>query len=107
MERSYYFKDGKHYVVGGIIPPVLFNFVDKLAICPWWVNVPLGTTFDDIVWIKDDGTQTNPKPNNIEVKSSDGSSKYIIKKVGDKYHCSCPGYYRAKDRICKHIKQLK
>ena len=68
---------------------ILFNFVDKLAICPWWVNVPLNTTLDDIVWIKDDGTQTKPKSDTIEVKSSDGSSKYIIRKVDNKYHCSC------------------
>jgi hypothetical protein len=42
----------------------------------------------------------------IEVDSNSGGGKYQIQKIGDTYKCNCPGYYRSKDRICKHIKQI-
>jgi hypothetical protein len=105
-ERSYYFKDGKHYVTGGIIRPMLVNLVDKLAIIPWWVNVPLDTTLNDIVWIREDNESIQMQPEFIEIKSSSSNEKYRITKRIDKYHCTCQGYWRSKDRVCKHIKQV-
>jgi hypothetical protein len=38
---------------------------------------------------------------------SDPGSFYTVTKKGDKYKCTCPGSFRAKDRECKHIKQIK
>jgi hypothetical protein len=105
-ERSYYFKDGKHYVTGGIIRPMLINLVDKLAIIPWWVNVPLNTTLDDIIWIREDNEPVQTQPEFIEIKSSSSNEKYRITKKINKYHCTCPGFWRSKDRVCKHIKQV-
>lgn len=106
IEREYEFKDGKHYVKGGMIPPMIVDLVTKKAIIPWWVNVPLDTTLDDIIWERGDMEIIKPQSNIIEVASSSGEGKYQIKKIGDKYQCNCPGYWRSKDRICKHIKQI-
>jgi len=105
-EREYEFKDGKHYVKGGHVPPMIVDLVTKKAIIPWWINVPLNTTLDDIVWIREDKVEVKPQSNIIEVASSSGEGKYQIKKVGNKYQCNCPGYWRSKDRVCKHIKQI-
>jgi hypothetical protein len=104
-ERGYYFKDNKHYVTGGSIPPMLVNLIDKMSIIPWWVNVPLDTTLNDIIWIKEDKEQI--KPNYFEIKSSSSNEVYCVtKRPNNKYHCTCPGYWRSKDHICKHIKQV-
>lgn len=105
-ERSYYFKDGKHYVTGGIIPPMLINLVDKLAIIPWWINVPLNTTLNDIVWIREDNESVQMQPEFIEIKSSSSNEMYRVTKRVNKYYCTCQGYWRSKDRVCKHIKQV-
>lgn len=105
-EHSYYFKDGKHYVTGGIIPPMIVNLVNKSAIIPWWINVPLDTTLNDIVWIREDNESVQIQPEFIEIKSSSSNEKYRITKRINKYHCTCPGYWRSKDRVCKHIKQV-
>ena len=105
-ERSYYFKDGKHHVIGGNVSPVIINLVDKSSIVPWWVNVPLNTTLNDIVWIREDNEYIQLKPDFIEITSSSSGEKYKITKRVHTYHCTCPGYWRSKDHVCKHIKQV-
>lgn len=103
-ERSYYFKDGKHYVTGGIIPPIIINTASTYSIVPWWVEIPIGTTLDDIVWVKENIEST--QSNSIEFKSSSSNDIYFVTKRLNKHHCTCPGYWRSKDRVCKHIKQV-
>jgi len=105
-ERSYYFKDGKHYVVGGIIPPMIVDLTRTLAIIPWWVDVPFGTTLNDIVWIREDNESVQMQPEFIEIKSNSSNEMYRITKRVNKYYCTCQGYWRSKDRVCKHIKQV-
>jgi hypothetical protein len=104
-ERSYCFKNNKHYVTGGVMPPAILN-TTKTLIVPWWVEVPFGTTLDDIIWIKEDNGSIQVRPKYIDIKSSSSNEMYQITKRDTKYHCTCPGYYRSKDRVCKHIKQV-
>jgi len=105
-ERSYYFKDKKHYAVGGTVPPSLIDLNNKKSIVPWWVNVPLETTLEDVIWIKED-KQIQVESDYFEIKSSSSNEIYrVTKKPDNKYHCTCQGYWRSKDRICKHIKQV-
>jgi hypothetical protein len=105
-EREYYFKDNKHHVIGGIIPPHIIKLSGKTSIVPWWVEVPDNTTLEDIVWVRKEKT-TNTKPGYFEIKSSSGKETYRVTKTpNNKYHCTCPGYWRSKDHICKHIKQV-
>ena len=66
------------------------------------------TTFDDIVWIQPQPKKRTEPIVKINVSSSNGS-KYQTKYFPDSgnYQCNCMGYFRAKDRRCKHIKALE
>ena len=82
--------NGKTYAVGGN-----------------WVELPNGTTLNDILWYKP-LIKTKPKPlgKSVEVIGSKGN-KYIVKlnPVTNVISCTCPGYsFRRK---CKHQKELK
>lgn len=105
-KHVYQFKDGKHYITGGISHPAIAHLLNKSVILPFWIDVPSDTTLDDIVWTKSVNTKPKPISNIIEVSSSSGEGKYQIQKIGNTYKCNCPGYWRSKDRICKHIKQI-
>tara|TARA_R110000751_G_scaffold255344_1_gene354866 strand:- start:2434 stop:2727 length:294 start_codon:yes stop_codon:yes gene_type:complete len=50
-----------------------------------------------------------PKPVEeiYKFKSSSSDYEYTTKKFKDKISCNCPGYWRSKDRECKHVKQIK
>ena len=75
---------------------------------PQWQVVEDGTTLNDIEWIK-------PKPKRkhetivVETPSSKGDIIYKTRFYPDSgnYTCTCPGVWRAKDRMCKHIIKLK
>ena len=45
--------------------------------------------------------------NVFEFKSSSSDSIYKVRQNGDKLKCDCPGTWRAKDRRCKHIKEVE
>lgn len=84
---------------------MIINISDKTYILPVWLRVPQDTTLDQIEWEKEIPTPKTDS-NIIQVASSSGEGKYQIQKLGDTYKCNCPGYWRSKDRICKHIKQI-
>lgn len=98
------------------IPPTLFNANDgKRYILPTWQEVLPETTISDIEWVKmilTDEVKTKVKEkieeNTFKFESkSDPGSFYTVTKKGDKYKCTCPGSFRAFDKECKHIKQIK
>ena len=68
---------------------------------------------NDIEWIKPEPKvvqQQNVSPTNEEYKfesKSEPGSFYVVRVVGDKVKCNCAGQYRAKDRQCKHMKEVK
>jgi hypothetical protein len=93
------------YNIKSPIPPAIINLPNKSFIVPIWLEVPKGTTLDQIKWEKET-VKAKSNSNIIEVTSSSGEGKYQIQKIGHTYKCNCPGYWRSKDRICKHIKQL-
>lgn len=92
------------YTVSSSIPPSIIELNSGTYIVPAWMEVPKGTTLEQIVW-KPEKIVKVENPNIIEVKSSSGG-KYQIRKVGNVYQCNCPGYWRSKDRVCKHIKSI-
>jgi hypothetical protein len=93
------------YHVKSPFAPAIANFPNKSYIVPMWLEVPIGTELSQVTWEKD---IPSPKsdPNIFEVPSSDGKGFYQVQKVGVKWTCNCQGYWRSKDRICKHIKQV-
>ena len=93
------------FKIKSFYPPMIVNISDKTYVLPVWLRVPQGTTLNQVEWEKE---ILIPKadPNIIQVASSSGEGKYQIQKIGNTYKCNCPGYWRSKDRICKHIKQI-
>jgi hypothetical protein len=83
---------------------------------PTWKEVPLDTKLSDIQWEKENIQPVIKKDPKIIVEtfvsSSDVSILYKTKKVEREdgsfvYSCTCPGAWRAKDKRCKHIKELE
>ena len=82
----------------------------KTYLMPMWQEVVNGTTVNDINWIKPKVKTEKKEVIKHKFLSSKGDKEYITKEIktneGTTYTCNCPGYYRAKDRKCKHIKSL-
>ena len=90
-------------------PPSLMNLRDKKYIMPGWIEVLPETELNDIKWVK-------PKPKVkqepiivITISSSNANKTYKTVYYPDsgKFHCNCPGRWRAFDSKCKHIKSLE
>jgi len=98
------------------MPPTLVFIKGKQYLIPSWKEVPLGTELSDITWEKEKIQPVVKKEPKILVEtfvsSSDVSILYKTKKVEREdgsfaYSCTCPGAWRAKDKRCKHIKELE
>jgi hypothetical protein len=81
-------------------------------IIPSWQKVHPDTQLSDINWIKpvpkvveSKDTPTLNEEYKFESKSEPGSF-YVVRVIGDKVKCNCAGQYRAKDRKCKHMKEV-
>lgn len=84
--------------------PSLFRSNEgKVYIVPDWKEVPSTTSLKDIVWNK----VKQKSKTSFKIKSSTSNVEYTIFKVGSKYQCNCPGYWRSKKRECKHIRNLR
>jgi hypothetical protein len=80
----------------------------KKFIIPSWIEVHPQTTLEDIKWIKPEIKVTEPKKSEWTFDSSSGNGFYTVRvnSLG-KLACNCMGYYRSKDRKCKHVKQVE
>ena len=90
-------------------PPSLANIGGKKYLLPTWQEVLPETELSDIKWIK-------PKPKVkqepiIETHTSSSNANKTYKTMyypeSGKFHCDCPGRWRAFDNRCKHIKALE
>ena len=92
-----------------IMPPSLFVGQDgKKFIVPTWQEVLPETTLADIEWIKPEKPveKTERKEWKFESKSDPGHF-YLVTQVSDyKVRCTCSGQWRAKDRKCRHMKEV-
>lgn len=91
-------------------PPSLVNIGNKRYLMPLWEEVHPQTQLSDIKWEKP--ITQKPIIEKFQFKSSSSDKIYYTKKTtkpgGEiNYSCSCPGFFRAKDKICTHIKKLK
>lgn len=93
-----------------INPPVLVNLPGK-KILPGYGEVHPKTTLDDIEWIKPKTKKTEKIIHEFKSSSSDVIYKVNEIRRGDEvsYSCSCPGYFRKKNKQegCKHIQKLR
>jgi hypothetical protein len=96
------------------IPPALLVSPKdgQKYIIPSWTKVHSDTQLSDIKWIKPEIKVVEPKETptlNEEFKfesKSDPGSFYVVRVIGDRVKCNCAGQYRAKDRQCKHMKEV-
>jgi len=90
-----------------ILPPSIVTSKngDKFIV-PTWKKINKLATLDDINWVP---KKTEPKPesNTWTFKSSSGDGEYKVKQTGNTLKCNCMGFFRAKDRRCKHIKSVE
>jgi len=92
-----------------ILPPSLFVGQDgKKFIVPTWQEVLPETTLNDVEWIKPEAKKVEPEKNTWKFESkSDPGHFYLVTQVSDyKVRCTCSGQYRAKDRKCRHMKEV-
>jgi hypothetical protein len=86
----------------------------KTYLTPDWVEVLPETTINDIKPFEEEtrgrkkGSKKVDNPNEWRFESkSDPGSYYVVKQVSDyKVSCTCSGQYRAKDRKCRHMKEV-
>ena len=92
------------------LPVSIIRFKTKSMIYPAGVPCIPETTLDDIEVIESNKPKVVvEKPQKpkwmFESSSSDGFYQ-VIENMG-KLKCNCPGTWRAKDRRCKHIKEVE
>ena len=96
------------YEVESILKPGIAILQGKKFITPGFLPCHPNTELSDIKWIPKISKQEQVKEiDTWRFKSSSGDGEYVTKRNGFKFTCNCPGVWRAKDRECKHIKEVK
>lgn len=96
------------YEIVGTMNPSLVEIKGKKFIVPYWIEVHPKTTLNDISFEFPKPKDTLPKIK-LESESQSGMGQYktTYNPNNGTYKCSCMGYFRAKDKRCKHIKELE
>lgn len=94
----------------------ILNTISGTYICPGWIKVPPGTTYDEVEW--SDDIITKPSLNLTSTKTeaakdaehkviaSNGKSVYTVSLKKGTWSCTCPAAnFRRGD--CKHIKVFR
>ncbi|MDB4232250.1 hypothetical protein N9795_00940 [Candidatus Pelagibacter sp.] len=96
------------YKVESTLRPGIAILQGKKYITPGFIPCHPNTELSDIKWIQKISKQEQVKEiDTWRFKSSSGDGEYVTKRNGFKFSCNCPGVWRAKDRECKHIKEVK
>lgn len=92
-----------------VMPPTILELNGKTYLMPLWKEVVKGTTVNDIEWIKPEPKVKQEPIVETSTSSSDPNKTYktIYYPESGKFHCNCPGRWRAFDGKCKHIKTLE
>jgi hypothetical protein len=92
------------------LPVSIIRFGNKSMIYPAGIPCIPETTLDDIEVIESNKPKVvveKPQKPKWMFESSSGDGFYqVIENMG-KLKCNCPGTWRAKDRRCKHIKEVE
>jgi hypothetical protein len=97
------------------LPVTIVRFLTKTMIYPAQIECHPETTLDDIIEIESEEQKAKVQveiPKKEEVKtwkfeSASGGGTYVVKQTPKGLKCDCPGTWRAKDRRCKHIKEVE
>lgn len=97
------------------LPNAIVRLGDKTYIYPSQIECHPDTTLEDIIVdveeiVIEEETSTlhEGEKKTWEFESSSGDGKYFVSlnKYGNP-KCNCPGVWRAKDKRCKHIKEVE
>jgi len=97
------------------LPTSIIRFWDKTMIYPAQIECHPKTTLSDIIEIKSEEQIAIEKaalPKKEPAKkwkfsSVSGGGTYTVTLTPKGLKCDCMGYWRAKDRRCKHIKEVE
>ena len=89
-------------------PPSFITVNGKKYLLPTWKEVHPDTTFDDVIHVKPE-LKKPVKETKTFASKSDPTITYKATRTtypsGEvKHYCNCPGKWRAKDGMCKHLK---
>ena len=94
----------------------IVNVGGKTYVCPGWIEVPLGTTREQIELdfelpiikpeVAEDAPKTPSKALKFEAKSSKGDKIYTVTFENGRWDCTCPARMYFKGH-CKHIKKFE
>jgi hypothetical protein len=104
--RPFKYKVKKH----AYLCVAIANFEGKYMIMPASIPCIPETTLDDIEVIEDKKPKVvieKPQKQQWMFESSSGDGFYQVTENMGKLKCNCPGTWRAKDRRCKHIKEVE
>jgi len=85
----------------------LVEIQGKKFLTPDWIEVHPQTTLTDIKHEAPAVVEIPVQKNEWMFESSSGDGFYKVRQVGVTLKCNCPGSWRAKDRRCKHIKEVE
>jgi len=80
----------------------------KLYGMPGWVEVPEGTTIEQLILVQPEYVKKAAAEVSTlvkEFKASKGDMVWQVSLKGKEYSCNCPGF-QFRNRNCKHIKQV-
>lgn len=100
------------YKIKSLLKPGIAKIQGKTFITPGWIPCHPDIQMSDIIWEPIQVKGETKVKNNLEVTqyeflASNGKDKYYVKVTGDKMKCTCPGSWRAFDKTCKHMKEVK
>ena len=94
-----------------VMAPTLLKMNGKTYLMPEWREVHPKTTLNDIIWKKPKVKKQNKfEKKTWKFESSSSDSVYTVTQVDSvTLRCSCPGFFRAKDRNlgCKHVQKIR
>jgi hypothetical protein len=79
----------------------------KKYLTPDWIEVHPNTTINDVTYNEPEVVKVKTEPQVWEFASSSSDAIYKVRYNSLKLTCNCPGVWRAKDRRCKHIKEVE
>jgi len=109
--RAFKYEVPKH----NILPKIIVRFLNKTYIYPAQIECHPDTTLNDVIEILSEqqieqAKSSLPKkeePKKWKFESVSGGGTYVVTQTPKGLKCDCMGYFRARDRRCKHIKEVE
>ncbi len=110
--KRFKYKVDKH----NVLPKTIVRFTNKTMIYPAGIECHPQTTLEDIEEILTEQQVAEikaelpppPQLKSWKFESASGGGTYTVKETKNGFlRCDCPGVWRAKDRKCKHIKEVE